>query len=283
MSRLSNLKTNNGYGKHVAGGVLNLDVQGQQGYLAEMSSFPSSTDHVKPQLIVRAIRPPAGLEMMGPEYVRAWKNLIENMMQSWTGFNRTLSISVGETATGHSGESFQTPTRVSRARSQITSTCVEKARRPVIRFMEDYSRFLIGDPDVGHPLLAGFNDRMVDRLADIYAGIIIAYEPDPTFRYVENAYLITNFFPINDIGENTSQRQLQQEGEIPTYNFSWAGYQKVGYKVDELAQYLMDKNRVTGLDPAGINMIAREVDSRLTSIDTGYGEQIELLKRNMTR
>ena len=281
MSRLSNVKTNQGYGKHTTGGIINLDISGQQGYLADMASLPSSTDHVKMPLIVKMLRAPAGLTMMGPEYVRAYKNMIETMMQSWQGFNRTLSVSVNETQTGHSGEVFQTPTRVARARSQITSTIVEKDRRPVLRLLEDYTRFCIGDPEVGHPLLSGFDDRMTDRLADMYAGIIIAYEPDKTFRYVDNAYLVTNFYPYNDIGENTSSRQIQQDGEVPTYNLSWAGFQKVGYKVDELAQYFMDRNRVTGLDPSGINLIADSIDPAVSGVDTGFGEQIEMLKKEM--
>lgn len=285
MSRLQNTKTNLGYGKNVKGEIINLDISGQQGYLADMASLPSSTDHVKMPLIVKVLRAPVGLTMMDQSgvYVRAYKNMIENMMQSWQGFNRTLSVSVNETQTGHSGEVFQTPTRVSRARSQITSTIVEKDRRPILRFLEDITRFTIGDPEVGHPLLSGFNDQMTDRLADIYSGIIIAYEPDKTFRYVDNAYLVTNFFPYNDIGENTSSRQLQQDGEVPTYNLSWTGFQKVGYKVDELAQYLMDRNRVTGLDPAGINLIADSIDPHISKVDTGFGEQIEMLKKEMGR
>lgn len=288
MSRISNLLTTKAYGERVAAGkegILNLSVGGQQGYLADMASVPSSTDHVKMPLIVKVLRAPAGLSKMGPEYVHAYKNMIENMMQSWQGFNRTLSVSVNETQTGHSGEVFQTPTRVSRARSQITSTIVEKDRRPILRFLEDVTRFTIGDPEVGHPLLSNYEQglEITDRLADIYSGIIIAYEPDKTFRYVDNAYLITNFFPYNDIGENTSSRQLQQDGEVPTYNLSWTGFQKVGYKVDELAQSFMDSNRVIGLDPSGINLIADGIDSNVdsTAVSTGFTEQIESLKQAM--
>lgn len=283
-SRIANLKTQRAYGEHVqtgGAGILNLDIAGQQGYLSEMASFPSSTDHVKMPLIIKCVRPPYGITMMGPAYERAWKNLIETMMQSWSGFNRTLSVSSNETQTGHAGEVFQTPTRVSRQRSQITSTVVEKDRRPIIRFLEDYVRYCIGDPETGYPLLAGVNENMTDRLADIYAGIIIAYEPDKTFRYVDNSYLITNFYLNNDIGENTSSRVLQQDGEVPTYTLSWAGYQKVGAEVDRLAQRFIDTHRINGIDPQQTNLIADEIDRSLAAIDTGFGEQIDFIKANM--
>ncbi len=292
MSRLSILRTTRGYAKDAIAdnqGILSLSTPGQQGYLAEMSSFPASTDHVKPPMIIKVVRAPYGLTLMDKHlggngaYVQAWKNMIETMMQSWSGFNRTLSISSNETQTGHAGEAFQTPTRVSRQRSQITSTIVEKDRRIIIRFLEDYTRFLIGDPEVGYPLLSGFSSEFNDRLADMYAGIIIGYETDKTFKYVDNAYLITNFYLNNDVGENTSSRQLQQDGEVPTYNLSWAGFQKVGAEVDRLAQSFIDINRINGVDPQRTNMIASEIDDAIRSIDTGFDEQIDLVKSRMSR
>src|SRR5690606_4604846 len=190
-SRYSETLTNKGYGRTAQAPVVNLAVQGQQGYLTDLAYYPSSTDYIRKNLIVKVLRAPAGMELMpnGSAYVAAYKNLIETWMQSWSGFNRTLSVSASDTQTGNAGEVFQTPTRVARARSQITSTIVEKDRRPVIRFLEDYVRFLIGDPEVGHPLLSGVSDRFTDQLADIYGGIILAYEPDKTFKYVENAWL----------------------------------------------------------------------------------------------
>lgn len=288
-----NGKTTDYYARGVAQdgkGILDLRHPGQQGYLSEMSFFPASTDHVKMPLIVKVVRAPYGLTLMDrafnggkDHYVTAWKNMIETMMQSWSGFNRTLSISSNETQTGHAGESFQTPTRVSRQRSNITSTIVEKDRRIIIRFLEDYTRYLIGDPEVGYPLMSGFSEEFGDRLADMYAGTIIAYEPDKTFRYVDNAYLITNFYLNNDVGENTSSRQLQQDGEVPTYNLTWAGFQKVGTEVDRLAQSFIDKHRINGLDPQRTNLIANEIADNISSISTGFGEQITDIKNNHHR
>lgn len=285
MSRYRETLTNKAYAtSHPSPGIINLATQGQQGYLTDMAFAPSSTDYIDKPLIVKVLQAPVGLTMMPnkAEYIAAYKNLIENWMQSWSGFNRTLAVSVNETQTGNSGEVFQTPTRVARTRSQITSTIVDKDRRPVIRFLEDMTRYLIGDPEVGHPLLSGISDNFTDQLSDIYGGTILAYEPDKTFRYVENAFLITNFFPYNDIGENTGRRALQSEGESKTYNLSWTGFQKVGFAVDKLAQGFMDNARVTGIDPAYQPTFVSGVDSNIAAISkTGYAEQINLLKRSM--
>ena len=233
MSRLPQTLTGEAYGNGVKGGLINLSVQGQQGYITDLATSPSSTDYVKQPAIVKVLRPPMGLLMMpNPRaYIAAYKNMIESWMQSWDGFNQTMSVSKNDTETGRAGDTFETPTRVSRAQSNITSTLVEKARRPFQRLLEDITRYTIADPTVGHPLLSNFNENFTDRLSDIYGAIWLVYEPDVTFKYVERAWLYTNVWLHGEIGENTASRQLQQDGEVPTYNLNWTSFQKVGHEI----------------------------------------------------
>jgi len=285
-TRFSNTLTNKGYAKtHPSPGIINIsDAPGQNGYLTDMAYYPSATDYVSKPLIAKVLQVPVGLTMMpnASVYIAAYKNLIETMMQGWTGLNRTLAVTVSETQIGNAGEVFQTPTRVSRSRSQIQSTVVEKDRRPVIRFLEDMTRYLIMDPDTGHPLLTGVTDQFTDQLADIYGATVLFFEPDKTWRYAENAFLVTNFFPINDIGENVASKVLQAEGETRTYNLAWAGWQKVGYAVDKVAQGFIDAVRVTGIDPSYQKPFVTGVDSNVAAVSqTGYHEQIAQLRRSM--
>lgn len=283
MGRYADTLTNKAYAERAQMTVLNMAVQGQQGYLTDMQYYPSATDYIRKPLIIKVLQAPAGLMMLpnGQLYVAAYKNFIENWMQSWNGFNRTLTVNTQETQLGNAGEVFQTPSRVSRARSQITSTVVDKDRRPIMRFMEDMVRYLFMDPDTGHPLLTGVSDRFTDQLADVYGGTIIAFEPDKTFRYVENSWLITNFWLHQEIGENIGNRQLQQDGELATYNLSWTGWQKVGYAVDKLAQGFMDAVRVSGMDPQYQANFVTGVDSNVSAVATGFSEQINAIKGSL--
>jgi hypothetical protein len=286
MGRYSETHQNKAYAKNALPPVLNMAVQGNQGYLTEMQYYPSATDYIRKPLIIKVLQAPAGLMMMpnGSAYVAAYKNFVENWMQSWQGFNRTLSVNTQETQLGNAGEVFQTPARVARARSQISSTVVEKDNMPVIRFLEDMVRYLIMDPDTGHPLLSGVSEQFTDQLADIYGGTILAWEPDKTFKKVQRAWLITNFWPHQDIGENTGNRQLQTDGETLTYNLNWTGWQKVGYAVDKLAQGFMDAVRVTGIDPQYQKNFIEAVDSNVAAISqSGYQEQITLVKRGLVQ
>lgn len=282
MARYNQTLTNKGYAKTAQATILNLAVQGNQGYLTDQMFYPSATDYINKNVFIKVLQVPLGLLMMpgASDYVAAYKNIIENWMQGWSGFNQTLTVESQETALGHAGEMFQTPGRVSRARSQITSTIVEKDRRPIIRFLKDYVRYLIGDPDTGHALLSAVSNDFTDQLADVYAGAIIAIEPDKTFRYVENAWMICNFYPHQEIGEDTGQRVLQQAGETRTYNLSWAGWQKVGYAVERLAQGFMDAVRVTGIDPSYQQLAFGQPDASTAAVKTGFQEQIAAKKQN---
>lgn len=286
MSRYKDqLFANQAYAEGAQAPILNLDVEGPQSYLYDLAYYPGFTDYINKNLIIKVLRPPQGLLLMpqAEKYIRAYKNILETYMQSWSGFNRTLSVGKAETALGNASEVVETNTRVTRARSQITSTIVEKDRRPVIRFLEFMVRYLVGDPEVGHPLLSGVTDRFQDQLLDMIGGTILAYEPDKTMRYVENAFLITNFWIHGDVGENTSNMQKQQDGETRTYNLSWTGIQKVGASVDRLAQSFMDAARVTGIDPSFQTPHIARVDSEIAAVATGYTESINRVKRTIAR
>ena len=279
-TRYKDTLTNKGYGERAQAPVTNLAVQGPNGYLADMKFYPSMTDYIKPNVIVKVLQAPAALALMpnGSAYIAAYKMLIETWMQNWSGLNRTLNVSAQDTPIGNSQEVFSTPSRVSRARSQITSTITEKYGKPVIRFLEDMVRFTIGDPDVIHPLLSGFSTEFSDHLADMYGGTVLFYEPDRLWRTPQNSYLITNFWPRDDIGENTSQKVLQGDGETVSYNLTWSGYQKVGEAVDVLAKGFMDAARIQNLDPQLQQNFLSAVDSKVAAVQTGFHEQINQLK-----
>lgn len=285
MSRYKDTQIQNkAYAKNAMMPITNLGVPGQNGYITDMAYYPSATDYIRKPLIIKVLQVPVGLTLMpnATEYIAAYKNFIECMMQSWSGFNMTLNVANQETQLGQAGEVFQTPSRVSRARSQVTSTVVEKDNMPVIRFLEDMTRYLIGDPDVGHALLSGVTDAFVDQLADMYGGTIIAYEPDKPYKKVQRAWLITNFWITGDIGENTGTRTMQADGETVTYNLTWTGWQKVGYAVNKLAQSFMDATKVTGIDPQYQPTFVTGVDSNVAAAsNVGYGEQITSLKRQL--
>lgn len=268
--------------------IVSLQNRFQNGYLTDLTFAPASTDYTRQPLIIKVLRLPTGFQYITDAklYNAALINLVETLMQSWAGFNRTLSVSVAETQIGRSNEVFQTPTRVSRARSNITSTVVEKDGMPVIRFLENITRYFIGDPDVGHPLISSMSAKQVpDLLADMYSMDIIAYEPDKTFQFVNDAYLVTNMYLQNEIGERTGTRELQADRETVTYNLTWTGTQKVGFAVDQLAQAIMSSGAIlnTKIDPGMQKTFIGLTDAGVKAVKTGFTDQILELKKNMVK
>lgn len=276
--------TRRAYAKATSGGqeIATLANRGQNGYLTDMTFMPNTTDYIAQPAIVKLLRAPTGFSLMpdGDAYVEALVNIIETMMQSWEGFNRTLNVSTTETQIGKSGEVFHTPSRVARERSNPTSVLPEKYGMPCIRFLDDYIRILIGDPDVGHPLLSGISDKFVDQLADMYSFDILIYEPDPTFKFVNNSILMTNVFPHQQIGEWVMKRTLQEEGEKREYSLTWTGVQKVGYAVDQLAQKFMDATKVTTIDPSMAPNYINGMLASVAKVGSSAMNQIEELKNS---
>lgn len=263
--------------------IVSLQNRGQNGYLTDLTFAPSATDWTNQPLVVKVLRAPTGFSLLpnGDLYIQAYVNIVESLMQTWQGFNRGLNVAVGETAIGRSNEVFQTPTRVSRNRSNVTSTIVEKDGMPIWRFLDEMTRLLIQDPDVGHPLLSGISDGFTDRLADMYSADIIAWQPDKTHRFVEQAWMMTNFFPFNEVGENTGSRVLNQDAELRTHNLTWAGTQKVGYAVDQIAQRFVDAARVTGIDPTFQPAFIGGMKADVSKVTTSALAQINELKASM--
>lgn len=284
MSRHSETLSARGALPTVAGERVNLQLQGPNGYLLDMAYGVGYTDYVRLPWNIKMLRGPRGFRLLpdGAFMMAAYKSLIETYMQSWTGFNRTLTVNTSETQIGWSGEVFQTPTRVSRARTNLQSTVVEKDGRPIITLLEDLVRIFIFDADVGHPLIAGMSNSLTDKLHDMYSCDLIAWEYDKTHRKPINAVLLTNVFPINEIGENTGTREIQQEGGTVTYNLQWACWQKVGYAVDQLAQQFIDSARVTGIDPGFVQNHIQNVDPAVAAANRfGLLDQINQLKRQL--
>lgn len=265
--------------------IVSLQNPGQNGYLTDLTFSPSATDYIANPLIIKVLRTPGGFGDMDTttanQYRTAWINLLESLMQRWEGFNRTLTVGTAETQIGRSNEVFHTPTRVSRARSNVTSQAVEKYGRPIIRLVEDSARLLIQDPDVGHALLSGISETYNDALSDKHSFDILAFQPDRTHKYVENAWLMTNFFMHQELGENIGQRVLQEDGDVSTYSFTWAGTQKVGYAVDALAQRFMDSAKVTGIDPGFQPNPIQGMTADAAAATVGGLQQINDLKEQM--
>jgi hypothetical protein len=231
---------------------LDLQFGGTHGYAPNANEWVSATKYVRKNLVVLAFQAPTGFHRMpNSEFmISAWKSLIETQAKRWEGFNRGLTIEWAETAVGGGGEKWHDWTKVTRAQTVPKCSVTDLAGRPVQNFLDDYTRYLIADPDTGIPMLstiAGYKPD--DQLADTYAGTILAYELDPTHTKVAKSWLVVNFAPKSGTGDIEGIRDMTAAGELKEFDIEWTGWAVSGLGIDAMAQTVVDGMQLANANP----------------------------------
>jgi hypothetical protein len=272
------------YAKATNSPMVNLAIGGQNAYQSDLRYFHANTDYVRRNLWVKVLQAPRGFQYLDDpaQYYRTLKGIVEMHAQSWDGFNRTLTVNSVEAPVGGAGEMQQTPSNVTRQRSDPTMTIREKYGRPAQRFLESWITELIMDPDAKVPGIATRANAPTDLLPDMYSMSIIAFEPDPTFTKVNAAWLMTNMYPTT-AGDFTGRRDKTSDGEELVLSIPWTGIQQVGIAVDRLAQALLDAMPKTGTSPNLKPAFMSGVENDVASHNVGLTEQISEFNRTFIR
>lgn len=259
--------------------MVNLAVGGQNGYSTDFTKFHANTDYVRRNLIAKLIEAPKGFQLYGEaraqEMVAALKGIVELHAQTWEGFNRTLTVTAQESPAGGAGEVQQTPSNVTRARSEPTLTVPEKYGSPIRALHELWITDLIMDPDSKVPGIVTRDGvtKPTDLLPDMYTMTMLFFEPDPTFTKVHRAWLIGNMFPMT-AGDDTGRRDKTQDGELVSLSIQYSGIQQVSLGVKRFAQKILDSMNVTGTNPNLAPSFVSDIDRAVLSAEYGFSEQI---------
>lgn len=273
------------YGKNQEAPMVNLAIGGQNGYQSDLRYFHANTDYVRRNVIAKLIEAPRGFLFLddGQEYINALKAIVELHAQTWEGLNKTISVASQETAVSGGGEMQQTPSNVTRARSEPALTIPEKYGMPVQGLMRDWITQLIMDPDSKVP---GITTRgaggPTDLLPDVYSMTVLFFEPDPTFTKVQKAWLIGNMFPTT-AGDDTGRRDKTQDGEQLILNIPFTGLQQVGIAVNQLAQRVLDSMNKTGTNPNLAPAFIDTIDPNVLRSQYGYVEKVNEASRTFIR
>jgi hypothetical protein len=264
-----------GYGEYNNSPMVNLAIGGQNAYQSDLRYFHANTDYVRRNLIIKVLQAPRGFQYLdNPDaYYKALKGIVEMHAQTWDGFNRTLTVNSVEAPVSGAGEMQQTPSNVTRQRSDPSMTIREKYGRPVQRFFESWITELIMDPDSKVPGISTRVNKPTDLLPDIYSMSIIAFEPDPSFTKVNSAWLMTNMYPTT-AGDFTGRRDKTADGEELVLSIPWTGMQQVGLAVDRFAQQLLDAMPKTGTSPNLKPSFATGVEADVAKHNVGFTEQV---------
>jgi hypothetical protein len=269
MSRIDSAMLNGKAWDQTPRGSLDLTHGGQFGWMPNLAELHNNQAYVEA---------PRFFEFMPNKeiFYQSFKALVEKHPFKVTGFKQGLNVDVADHDVGGAGEKQQEYTNVKRERSEPVFSYIEKETRPIQRFLDFWIRWGMMDPDAKHALIAPLTgvDLPSDWLFDWYGGTILAYETDITNRFVDKAWLTTNFWP-HTTGAQDSSRELAANKDILTLDIPFSGTSVVGHSVVQVAQRIHDNIRKTNAAPAEAPAFMQEISPILADINRGYKWSIE--------
>lgn len=272
-----------GYGTDRLTNMVNPVRGGQFGHSIEPAEHVSATQYVRKNLVVRLLEAPRGFNDLPnpPVWYQSLKAILETHPNTVEGFNSQLSMEYVSTAFGGAGEEQETVSDVKRARTNPSFSYTERYGRPISTFIDQWILELFGDPNTKYPNVCTRVNKPVDLLSDYRTCSFIAFEPDPTFRYIDKAWLVVNAGPKGGAPVE-GRRDLNSAGENLTFTLELTSISFVGRGIDELAQKFLDEMSITGANPnnrkAFIDKVDASVDS--TAAPVGYAENLAQLARS---
>jgi hypothetical protein len=276
------LKTNEAYAEGIKGPVTDLTNSGQMGYVTDIRYYHGAADYTRRPVIAFLMEGPAGFkDLPNPEkWLACLKALIELHPRSISGLDQSLEIEYSENPFGGGGEMMQTLAKVRRNRSQPQFEWVEKIGTPVKYFWNGYILNLLGNPESNVPaVVSRGRDTPYGLYPDYTAFTVLFVEPDPTERWVVEAWLCTNMMPMQGPRVEGS-RDITATPESVTHSITFTCIQQVGVGVRNLAQRFLDSANQTGIDPNFREAWIQKAEADVQAIDyTGYIPNMETAKK----
>lgn len=274
MSRVNGaiLQAGTAYGLGAQAPMVDLTYGGQMGWAPDNAAWVNNQAYVRRHLIPILLEAPKLFQFFpNPDkYVAALRALIETQWLNVEGLNRGLTAEFAQNPYGGSGQTQQDLVNVKRAESKPKHTFLERAGRPIQRFLETWITYAGLDPDTKFPqvtTLPAFQaayqaGQVTDNLGDMTTCTVLYIEPDPYGRKVEQAFLCFNMFP-EGTGDIVGSADKTQDMQTLNVDVQFTALQQVGYGVDTFAQQILNTVNYVGANPmmkqAMIDQISADV------------------------
>jgi hypothetical protein len=273
----SNVLSKNSY---VVDGTLG----GQQGAMNNPLNWESSMYHTKQKLIAVLIQAPRGFKYLpnGDYLKRLLKAAIETHCTAINGLNQTTTMEVEETVQGYGGEVMQTPTLVTRARSEPAITIPELEGKPFTKLFRTIQTKLVMEPGTTHPGVvaeAAWQDAGSPPLTPADRSFITLFiEPNRTLTGVESAYLCANMMPLEVPEEIT--KEVGTANEITQLEVTFTAFTLTNDLVKQMAKEYLDSINKNGYAPDALTPFVSEIEpalrnDALSNIGNSYAKYLE--------
>lgn len=270
---------NNAYGRGRNAPMVDLQYGAQNGHMNDWPAYISNTPYVRRNLIIRVLAGPRGFNYLPePEmWFKTLKAVFELHPESVEGFNAQLEIETRDVSFGGAGERQDAVSNVTRQRTEPVFNFIEKYGRPFAAFFEKWTTELLMDPNTKFPNVvarANAQSANIDLLPDFTSATIIAFEPDPTFRKIDKAWLVADVKPKGSLVPVEGRRDIHNGGDTVEFGITFSGMAQIGEGVDLVAQAILDDMVKTGINPLKQPAFTTEADGNIADLDSGYSEKL---------
>lgn len=248
---------------------------GQNGPLLNIGKYLGNSAYISRPIICRVVEFPRWIDYMpDPDmYRRAIKSMME-VQAKIEGLQQGITADFYEQEIGAAGAKQYDVTKATIQQSDLTISLVDKYGLPYQNLLKYWIRYGMTDPEALLPLVSTLSDNLTDALPDLWSMSCLMWEPDPTFRYVQKAWLFTNMGPRNN-GQDEASRDLQSAGRPTELSIPFTSLQDTSIGVLEFAQEEQDKMTRANLNPLLRKAYISDINSTVAKTAGGYFERIK--------
>lgn len=248
---------------------------GVGGLVSDTNNYIQNALYLKRKLICVVLNTPLGFDLLpNPEmWHQSLKAIMEVHSKSITGIQSSLELEYAESQIAGDGGMIREISNATRAQSTPAHVVQERRGKPVAKVIDEgWILNLLMDPLLKRPRVLALSDEAIDLMPDKTSMTCLYFDTDHTFRYVSEAWLITDMRPENGtVVEGTTD--IAAGSEALEHTLSFNGFQMVGAHIKALAQRELDRINEAGLpNPDYMPAIMDERAPAMAGSSTGYVE-----------
>lgn len=270
-------------GNQTDNGGLDLSIGGQNGANLSLglknadgttaAAWVNDVPYITQQVIPFLMEVPKGFSLFAnaAKLTRHLKELIEVRSTTISGITFNTTVEREDATIGGSGQTLGEVTNTVRAKIEPVHEWRDIQGLAIHQFWEFYIQYLLGDVDLGYPLVTrftGYNDA--DYTSDYKTFSVLYVVPDLAHKRAQKAVLQGNCMPDNS-GSIEFKRDLTSAGETITHSINFGGVSQVNESVRQLGTRMLKTLHVTEPDliPAFVEQGVEVKDIAATS---GYNK-----------
>jgi len=273
------LQNNVGYARVAASPMVNMLNPGQMGYSNNLPNWLSNAAHLARPLIPILMEAPRGFDYCPePQFLKGvLRQLVEEQAMRIDGLNATLTVDTAEHAIGGGGQVQHEFTNVTMAPTNVTMSWIDRYGMATSRFWRYYIHMLMMNEDskvAGVSTLPNLRNVVKDWLPDNYTFTMLFIEPDPTWAYVVQSFLVTNMFP-RTTGDIIGRREITSSMEMRNLDIEFGGIMQYGSGVDSLATSILRDINIVGANPANRAAFIDSINPSVAASQNGFASTVE--------